>query len=144
VLRMLVLPFRAGVGAGRLGFVAGWRAGRFVGPERLVLVGAGVAVGLLVAPVPGRVLRERARRAVAERGQAPGSLAERVAEALRSDPRTGQLVQPEVEVTGRRVVLRGTVPHETARGDLGRVAGAVPGVAAVDNLLQLPGTGTPR
>ncbi|HEX9992103.1 MAG TPA: YtxH domain-containing protein, partial [Acidimicrobiales bacterium] len=111
------LPLRAVVAVGRLGFTAGWRAGRLVGPRRIALVGAGVVVGLLVAPVPGRDLRERARRALADvRPPRPDALADRVRSAIGSDQRTWHLPQPEVEVTGRRVVLRGEVPHEAGRG----------------------------
>lgn len=140
---VLALPARAAAGAGRLGFVAGWRAGRFLGPGRIALVGAGAVAGLLLAPVPGRVLRERARRALASARPRPDALAERVADALAADQRTRSLARPEVEVAGRRVVLRGEVPHETGRRDLLDVAAAVPGVAAVDDLLRLPGTGSP-
>lgn len=145
MLRLVVWPVRAVVTAARAGWFAGRATkatGRAVGGRRLALLGAGVAVGMVVAPVPGRVLRSRLRSALAARRPAPDVLAERVREALGSAQRTWHLPQPEIEVTaGRRVVLRGEVPHDTARRDLVAVAAAVPGVAGVDDVLRGPGTG---
>jgi hypothetical protein len=40
----------------------GWKAGRVVGFRRLALVGAGVGIGLLVAPSTGAEMRDRIRR----------------------------------------------------------------------------------
>jgi hypothetical protein len=40
---------------------AGYRTGRFLGMRRLTYLGIGVAIGLLVAPVTGRELRDRLR-----------------------------------------------------------------------------------
>jgi hypothetical protein len=39
------------------GVAAGYKTGRFVGYRRLTVVLIGVAIGLLLAPVPGRDLR---------------------------------------------------------------------------------------
>ena len=36
-----------------------WRTGRFIGLRRLFVFGLGFTVGLLVAPVTGRELRDR-------------------------------------------------------------------------------------
>jgi osmotically-inducible protein OsmY len=145
VVQVLGWPVRAAVAAARAGWLAGraTRAtGRVVGGRRLALVAAGVAVGLLVAPVPGRVLRSRVRAGLAARRPAPEVLADRVRAALGSAQRTWHLPQPAVAVTdGRRVVLTGEVPHDTGRRDLVAVAAAVPGVAGVDDRLDVPGTG---
>lgn len=141
ILRLLGLPVRAATGTAGVAVRAGYRTGRAIGFRRVLVLATGVAVGLLVAPASGRDLRARARQALASRGS--GDLATRVRAQLGSAQRTWHLPQPDVEVTGRRVVLRGEVPHETARQDLERVAAAVPGVAGVDNLLRLsagPGT----
>lgn len=60
LLRLLVgVPVRVAYGATKGSMVAGYRLGRLAGYRRLVLLGTGVAVGLLVAPVPGRELRGR-------------------------------------------------------------------------------------
>jgi hypothetical protein len=51
-----------------------------------------------------------------------------------------------VEVVGHTAVLRGQVPHEAGRTDLERTAGAVAGVAGVDNQVVIAngsGTGDP-
>jgi hypothetical protein len=37
----------------------GYRTARFVGFKRMFLIGVGVAIGLLIAPVPGRQLRAK-------------------------------------------------------------------------------------
>jgi osmotically-inducible protein OsmY len=143
LIRLLFLPVRVGVGSTKLGVKAGYRAGRLLGVRRLVVFGAGVAVGLLAAPTTGAEARARLRRAL--EGRAPGSaadLAERVRFELSHSPRTWHLPQPVVEVVGQTAVLRGQVPHESGRVDLERTAAAVAGVADVDNQLVVAnGTG---
>jgi hypothetical protein len=47
------------VKVGAYSAAAGYRTGRLLGYRRIVMLALGVAVGLLVAPVPGRELRER-------------------------------------------------------------------------------------
>jgi osmotically-inducible protein OsmY len=42
-----------------------------------------------------------------------------------------------VAVTAGRVSLSGPVPHDTARDELVRVAAAIPGVAGVDDQLEI-------
>jgi osmotically-inducible protein OsmY len=69
-------------------------------------------------------------------------LAEKVGFELSHAPRTWHLPQPEVAVVSGRVELLGSVPHETGRDELARVAAAVPGVAAVDNRLEVDDTGS--
>jgi osmotically-inducible protein OsmY len=148
VIRAVLLPVRAGYGVGKLGVKAGYgvgrlsagtayRSARVVGPSRLAALGAGVAVGLLVAPTSGRELRDRVQRAVANR-RAPATdeaVAERVRYELSHSPRTWHLPQPSVEVAGGTAILTGGAPHETGKADIERAAGAVPGVARVESHL---------
>ena len=56
---------------------------------------------------------------------------------LEHAPRTWHLAQPTVTVVSGRVILSGAVAQAAARDELGRVAAAVPGVGAVDNLLEV-------
>jgi hypothetical protein len=141
LLRLLFLPARVGAGTTRLGVKTGYRAGRLVGYRRLFLFGAGVAVGLLVAPMTGREARAKLQALIDERrGGGGGDLAERVRFELSHSPRTWHLPQPAVEVRGTTAVLRGQVPHETGRHDLERVAAAVAGVVDVDNQVAVAAT----
>ena len=139
--KLLTLPVRAVLGA--LGLVL--RTVRFVGVSRILAFGAGVGAGMLLEPSRGRQLR--AKLAVARPGEPPASptdLGAAVRDELAHSPRTWHLPQPVVAVTGNRVTLTGEVPHDDARLDLGRVAGAVAGVAAVDNRITVSGaTATP-
>ncbi len=64
-------------------------------------------------------------------------LAEKVGFELSHAPRTWHLPQPEVAVLNGRVELRGHVPSGTGREEFERVASAVPGVAAVENLIEV-------
>jgi hypothetical protein len=140
MITILLSPFRMTAGATKVGY----RAGRAVGYRRLFLIGLGVGVGLLVAPVTGREARARLREFIEARRPPRVSdpeLGERVRVELRHATRTWHLPQPEVAVEGGRVVLRGSVPHETARHDLEAAAAAVPGVAAVDNHLVVAANG---
>lgn len=125
------------IGTIRLGF----GVLRLVGYRRLVLFGAGVVVGLLVAPMTGRELRARLTELLEEQRGVGGDLAERIRFELSHSPRTWHLPQPEVEVVGARAILRGEVPHALGRSDLERTAAAVTGVEAVDNLLTVTGGG---
>ncbi len=105
------------------------RLGRLLGFRAVVALFAGLALGLLFAPGPGRQLRDRLRRlATAGGASADGDLAERVAFELEHAPRTWHLPQPVVTVVEGRVSLSGAVDAEPARDELGRVAAAVPGV----------------
>jgi hypothetical protein len=140
LIRLLFLPVRVGVGSTKLGVKAGYRAGRLLGVRRLVVFGAGVAVGLLAAPTTGAEARARLRRAL--EGRAPGSaadLAERVRFELSHSPRTWHLPQPDVEVIGGTAILRGEVPHEVGRSDLERTAAAVAGIVHVENQVDVAG-----
>jgi hypothetical protein len=145
VIRAVLFPVRLTYGVGKAGVKTGYTAGklsvgstykvgRFVGVSRVLALGTGVAIGLLVAPTSGPELRDRLRRQLAGR-RAPASddaVAERVRYELSHSPRTWHLPQPEVVVVGGRAVLTGGAPHETGKADIERAAAAVPGVAEVD------------
>jgi BON domain len=147
VLRLLLLPVRVVLAAVAVGFRAGQlvarfpmrisaRLGRLMGLRSVVALLAGLAIGLLFAPGPGRELRLRLRAlAASRRGGGDTGLAERVVFELQHAPRTWHLPQPAVTVSAGGVTLTGRVDQEGAREELGRVAGAVPGVARVDNCI---------
>jgi osmotically-inducible protein OsmY len=140
LLRLLFLPARAGIGGTRLGLKAGYRTGRLLGYRRVLLVGVGVGIGLLIAPMTGRELRARLQALADEQRGGGGDLATRVSYELSHSPRTWHLPQPEVEVVGGTVILRGEVPHEVGRVDLARTAAAVAGIVDVDNQVGVSGT----
>jgi len=149
--RLLVLPFKLLLAT----FETAFRAGRVVGavPVKVTrtttrvmgirgVIGllVGLAVGLLFAPGPGRELRDRLKALRVGRGHlSDAELAERVAFELEHAPRTWHLSQPTVTVVSGRVILSGQMGQSSERDELGRVAAAVPGVAAVDNLLEVDG-----
>jgi osmotically-inducible protein OsmY len=140
LLRLIFLPARVAKGTTKAGVRVGFRAGRLLGYRRLAFFGAGVGVGLLLAPAAGAETRARLRQALEERRPVgDGDLAERVRFELSHSPRTWHLPQPVVEVVGRTAVLRGQVPHEAGRMDLERAAAAVAGVAEVHNQLVVAG-----
>ena len=53
--RIFVWPVKVGAGSAKVGF----KTGRVLGYRRIVVFGLGVAVGLLVAPTTGAVLRKK-------------------------------------------------------------------------------------
>ncbi len=147
--RLLILPFKLVLAAIEAAFAAGQMAGRgsatvargtsrLMGVRGVIGLLVGLAVGLLFAPGPGRDLRDRLR-ALRARRAAPSDaeLAERVVFELEHAPRTWHLSQPTVAVVSGRVILSGAVAQSTERDELGRVAAAVPGVAAVDNVIEV-------
>lgn len=154
VIKALLLPVRVGYGTGKLGVKTGyaagrasvgttWKVGRWVGLSRLLALGVGVGIGLLVAPASGRETRDRIARAVASR-RAPASdeaVAERVRYELSHSPRTWHLPQPAVEVSGGVAVLTGGAPHEAGKADIERAVSAVPGVTSVESHLVVGATG---
>lgn len=138
----VALALRFGLWLGALPFRATGRAARLVGLKGTVLFGAGAAAGALLSPASGPDLRRKLLAGVS--GGAPGGgdddLAEKVRFELAHAPRTWHLPQPTVTVAAGRVVLSGDVPHDEGREELGRVAGAVPGVSAVENRLVVAPT----
>jgi BON domain len=147
--RLLILPFKLVLAAVESAFAVGQVVGRgtaavgrgtarVMGLRGVIGLLVGLAVGLLFAPGPGRDLRDRLR-ALRARRAAPSDaeLAERVVFELEHAPRTWHLSQPTVTVVSGRVILSGAVTLATERDELGRVAAAVPGVAAIDNLLEV-------
>ncbi len=141
LVRLVLLPVRLGLGASRLALRTGYRTGRVIGYRRMAVFGVGVGVGLLVAPTTGAKLRARLRAVAGGRlGRVPDAeLAEQVRHELGHAPRTWHLPQPAVEASGGTIVLRGSVPNETARGDLERGAVGVRGVVSVDNRIEVAG-----
>ena len=146
---LLTLPFKLvglgfKTGAGSVKLTHGTL--KLMGYRRLFVFGAGVGVGLLIAPGPGAEMRAKLREVVdGLKGTAAaggtGDLASRVRDELSSSPRTWHLPQPSVAIDGDgRVVLSGDVPDHTASADLERVAAAVRGVVSVDNRLTVPST----
>ena len=136
--KLLTLPFRLVFGTLGLTF----KTVRFVGIGRLLFFGAGVGAGLALAPTSGTELRARLaqRRETSATATTGAGLADAVRDELAHSPRTWHLPQPAVTVEGNRVTLTGEVPHDEARADLGRTAGAVIGVAAVDNRITVSTT----
>jgi osmotically-inducible protein OsmY len=140
LIRLIFLPARVGLGTTKLGMKAGYRTGRLLGYRRLFVFGAGIVVGLMIAPMAGRELRAKLQAMADERRGLGGDLAEKVRYELSHSPRTWHLPQPEVEVVGGTAILRGRVPHEVGRTDLERTAAAVAGVVDVDNRVDVSGT----
>jgi hypothetical protein len=147
VWRLALLPFRLVFRTAFLAFRAGLRVGSMpiritaAASRRLGVVGtlsliAGVTIGLLLAPVPGRQLRQQLRTLAARRPPMPDpELWSAVVSELAAAQRTWHLPQPEVVVSAGVVTLTGAVPHDTGRIELEAVAVSVPGVHDVINRL---------
>jgi hypothetical protein len=130
--------FRVGYRVGAAPVRVGRRVTRIAGLSGIVCFVLGLALGLLFAPVKGRELRAKLQRALGQGGGlTDAELVEKVGFELGHAPRTWHLPQPDVAVVDGRVQLRGRVPHDTAREELVRVAGAIPGVNGVDDLLEV-------
>ncbi|MEZ5135368.1 MAG: hypothetical protein R2699_10015 [Acidimicrobiales bacterium] len=118
-LEIVGLAFRAGRTAGRAPVRVGVAATRRLGWRRIALLKVGFIAGLLLAPVPGRVLRAKLVGLVRPSAAPDAGLADRVSFELSHAPRTWHLPQPAVTVDeAAGVTLRGTVPHEDAREHL--------------------------
>jgi BON domain-containing protein len=128
---------RAGYAAGRRSARTAYRATRLLGFKRMLVFGAGIGIGLMVAPRAGVETRERLRQWWDDRrGPATDAdLAERVRQELAQSPRTWHLPQPDVAVVEGRVVLSGSAPHSSGKTDLERTAAAVAGVVEVESSL---------
>jgi hypothetical protein len=149
VLRLVLLPVRLVVASVAVGFRIGrmvtavpvrvsGRVGRLLGFRAVVALLAGLALGLLFAPGPGRDLRDRLRALATDRRTGGDvGLAERVVFELQHAPRTWHLPQPAVTASAGEITLIGRVDHESARDELGRVAAAVPGVVRVENMIDV-------
>ena len=134
--KLTTLPIRVVLGTLRLTY----RTLRFIGFGRIAAFGAGVGVGVAIAPSPADELRAGAAAAQEARAARGGDLAASVRHELATSPRTWHLPQPGVTIDGDRVMLTGSVPHDDARLDLIRTAGAIAGVRAVDDRLTIDST----
>ena len=126
LFRLLFLPFRLAAGAGRHVFRVGLAAGRLplrvtsgvgrlFGLRAVVTLIAGLAIGLLFAPGPGRELRARLQALIARwRATSDADLVDRVVFELEHAPRTWHLPQPEVSAVAGQVALVGTVADDSA------------------------------
>jgi BON domain len=141
VVRLVFFPVKVGTTATKVAAKTGYRTGKLLGYRRLFVLGVGICIGLLVAPVPGRELRAKLK-AFVDGVKLPSDpeLSDLVRFELSHSPRTWHLPQPDINVQDGRVVLSGAVPHATARADLERTVTGVPGVTAVENLLTVTGT----
>jgi hypothetical protein len=132
--RLLGLGFKVGSGSAKLTH----RTVRFVGYRRVLVLLVGVAIGVLIAPVPGAQLRAKVQAKLGGLGRpSPLVLGDKVREELSSSPRTWHLPQPGVSVDGGTVTLTGDVPHATAAADLERTVRSVSGVTDVVNNLRI-------
>jgi osmotically-inducible protein OsmY len=136
-LSLLGITLKVGYVAGKVPVKVSARSVRVVGFRGVLFLVVGVAIGLLLAPEAGKESRLKLQRLLEGGGTTDGDLVEKVSFELAHAPRTWHLDQPDVAVTGGRVTLRGSVPGDDAREELARVAGAVPGVAGVDNLVTV-------
>lgn len=105
---------------------------KWIGLRRLVLLGLGATLALMLTPYTGAEVRRKMSRLVARRVP-DADLAARVRHELSHSPRTWHLPQPTISVLQGHVLLVGEAPHATGRADLERVVAAVPGVLSVDN-----------
>lgn len=150
LVRTVLFPARVTYGVGKLTAKTGYRAGRasvagtykaghLLGYKRMLTLGVGVGIGLLIAPTSGEELREQLRRWWEARTgpESDDVIAERVRHELSQSPRTWHLPQPGVEVVGGRAILTGASPHATGKNDLERTAAAVAGVTEVDSRLTV-------
>ena len=72
LVRLVFLPVKVGTKATTVAAKTGYRTGRMLGYKRLFVFGLGVVIGLLIAPGPGRELREKLK-AMFEGGDAPSA-----------------------------------------------------------------------
>jgi len=136
-LRLLGVTLKVGYVSGKVPVKVSGRTVRLIGFRGLLFLAVGIGIGLLLAPEPGRDLRLKLQKLLEGGGTSDAELAEKVTFELAHAPRTWHLDQPDVSVGSGRETLRGTVPGDDARDELARVAGAIPGVAGVDNLVTV-------
>lgn len=153
LIRLVLLPFKLAFALVGITFRAGWavgkapvKASRFtvkvLGIRGWLLFALGIALGLLFAPGPGRELRAKLQDLIGGGGASDDELRTKVAFELAHAPRTWHLDQPQVSVSSGQVQLRGSTATDEERDELARVAGAIPGVRGVENLLSVAGTAT--
>jgi BON domain len=130
---LLTLPIKIALGLVKLVL----RTIGFIGISRIAAFGAGVGVGVSMAPKPADQLRSGVAAKEEAKAARGGDIGSAVRHELATSPRTWHLPQPGVTVQGDRVVLTGSVPHDEARLALLRTAGSVTGVRAVDDHLTI-------
>ena len=134
VWSLATLPFKLAFGLVRLVL----RVVGLIGISRIAAFGAGVGVGVALAPTQASPEQNGAAAAKGEAMAArSGDIGAAVRHELATSPRTWHLPQPGVTVQGDWIVLAGAVPHDEARLALVRTAGAVTGVRAVDDHLTV-------
>jgi hypothetical protein len=140
VAKLLGITFSLGRLLGAIPWRLTRRTTRLLGFRGVVFGLLGLAVGLLLAPVPGRELRKKlAGLLAATRPVSDVDLIDKVAFELSHAPRTWHLEpQPDVAV----VILTGEARDDTAAEEFSRVAAAIPGVVEVDNQLVVAGAGS--
>ena len=141
-LRLLGVTLKVGYVSGKVPVKVSSRTVRLIGFRGWLFLAAGIGIGLLLAPEPGRDLRIKLQKLLEGGGTSDAELAEKVTFELAHAPRTWHLDQPDVSVVSGRVTLRGTVPGDDARDELARVAGAIPGVSGVENHVTVSDTPT--
>lgn len=114
VTRFVVVPVKAALGGVKLGF---W-TGRVVGYRRIVVLGTGVAIGLLFAPGSGAQLRARLK------ARLDGGVAAPMAAAPRTP--TPTVVVPEPVGRPATGASAGAAAGSTVAADAVGAAGAVP------------------
>ena len=98
IMRIVFLPVRLAFKSTKLAAKTGYRTGRLVGYRRIAVLGAGVGIGLLVAPMTGAQLRDKIRAMIdRSRTRLPDAdLADRVRFELSHATGTWHLPQPDV------------------------------------------------
>jgi hypothetical protein len=96
VVRLVFFPVKVGAKTTKMAAKTGYRTGRLLGYRRLFVFGLGIAVGVLIAPGPGRELREKIKAILA--GEA----------TLEPEP---LLVEPPVVTVDRTLTVTGTNGH---------------------------------
>src|SRR2546423_1363588 len=103
VVRLVFFPIKVGTKATKVAAKTGYRTGRLLGYRRLFVFGLGIAVGLMIAPGPGRELRAKLQTLLAgEKSPSDPELGDLVRFELSHSPRTWHLPQPEIEVLAGR------------------------------------------
>jgi hypothetical protein len=139
--KVAVLTFAVGKLVGSIPLRLTRRTTRILGVRGVLFGVLGLAIGLLLAPVPGKELRRKLAALAADRGTpTDADLIEKVTFELSHAPRTWHLEpQPDVAVVAGRVILTGEARDDSAADEFGRVAAAIPGVVEVDNRLIIGG-----